>query len=692
MLVRKLLQARTEAEKTTTNYNSYCNYIKSRSHRFALRKKRKNFNPRLLLSWSRLNGMRSELYSELKKSSRIIKKFFNIRRKKVMDRTEITEHNLLVSTLFKGDGDIFSVVKQNYYSGLEFHSRIHKLVGSRPIKPHTPDHDFINYIETFSKDFFLHALRRYRVEGSFENLHSHFFKYHMYTNSVNYISRLVNFVSVYSFDKFGLNSSVKFNFSDIRFEDYNINVKGQSGFYSSIYFSGKKGESLAIYDFAYELIERMKFSNVENYDITGVSGRDKPQDINSPDFPKGRLIQISPFLDIIISQPISQITIQILKENKKESEIYLGHAMTKNRFSRFNENFSSCLWVSADDHSSFDCYIPKFVIYKSIWMILENFIFDSDRQKKNYINYVMSGLVDNLIVVPGGYVYRKKRGIGSGHAWTSLIGSISNLLMIRSVLFILGGVKMLDECVVAVGGDDFMVGGYTQYTKKIFRPKLFRRMFKFFFGMKLKPSASFMTLNYNALNVNYCVPFWAHLFPFGLPARLDKEVIDSLYLPPRYSNDNCITKEKTALAFLYDTPFSWTVHVWLRGWHFYNWKLISGIKEDLDWRKLLIKSYNDKKFVDYYNHHRMNAIELYLSKDTNIEDIHIVPENFRIYVNTKKPPNIYNLINQKKKYRNTLSYISYKNLVMKSNNKIENINIECNFTDKPVFIYKETEQ
>lgn len=206
----------------------------------------------------------------------------------------------------------------------------------------------------------------------------------------------------------------------------------------------------------------------------------------------------------------------------------MGIASSMNRFYHHNIVFNS-------DWKSFDQTIPTQVITTSFHILKECFGIDSFSEKDEKIwNLVKLYFCTCPIIAPNGARYsRRRKGIPSGSYFTSLVGSISNILLL-TYLTLLQGVNS-DLMVL---GDDGVIG--TGYPVNISRLKLDAKKS---FSMSLDISNPIYNKDFTFLKHNW----------YGARAQRPlSETAQRLKYPERYKDD---LNKSDLIASLYGDNF-----------------------------------------------------------------------------------------------------------------------------------------
>jgi len=163
--------------------------------------------------------------------------------------------------------------------------------------------------------------------------------------------------------------------------------------------------------------------------------------------PKGRLVLGSPLATTILAASFAKAAYKGLVRRhcfsygyqKAEVGAYLSEfqALTKRVY---------CL-----DFSGFDSSVPAFLIGDAFEILRTHLELDAEETDLFY--RLTNDFIHSRIVLPDASMYQKHRGIPSGSPFTSLIGSICNLLILNYIWIKLTGVALKEDRVLVLGDD-----------------------------------------------------------------------------------------------------------------------------------------------------------------------------------------------------------------------------------------------
>lgn len=119
----------------------------------------------------------------------------------------------------------------------------------------------------------------------------------------------------------------------------------------------------------------------------------------------------------------------------------------------------NCNWVCLD-YSKYDSTVPKWIIYRVFEMIKNKF----PKEEHAVIDWLAYHFVHTKLYMPDGTIVQKAKGIPSGSYFTQIVGSLVNMLMVRTWQYSKYGKEInsktmdrYDNIMFMVMGDDNIV-------------------------------------------------------------------------------------------------------------------------------------------------------------------------------------------------------------------------------------------
>lgn len=233
-----------------------------------------------------------------------------------------------------------------------------------------------------------------------------------------------------------------------------VNPDAQPGLLTGALFKNRAEAYETTTVLAMELFERLKTEQLFSALPWSVGGREKRQEREIGDEVTSRLVQMPEDVFSRIECAVAEPLLDRFK--RANGDIKLGMTYAHGAHKKFFARFADCDHVKALDWSSFDSYLVEDIIVCAFGVLRA--MYPPGKHADNVFLYLMSGFLRRDIVCPGGDVVTMDRGVPSGSGLTSLIGSISNWLIIRSTILSMEGADVAKKVRLAVQGDDSLIG------------------------------------------------------------------------------------------------------------------------------------------------------------------------------------------------------------------------------------------
>lgn len=205
--------------------------------------------------------------------------------------------------------------------------------------------------------------------------------------------------------------------------------------------------------------------------------------------------------------------------DKSNGGVMLGMDIVRHGWKRFFQKLEGEYTYYCIDFSKFDTSVPAEVLRLAFSIVKRKFR-DTDQ---GYWDFVEKNLIETLIVLPEGDIYKKKKGVASGDPWTSLIGSYANWIVL-DVIFREAGFQPK----IWVFGDDSVVA--IPRESKLGIPQL-SALARSMFGMNISMEKSYKTDILYAPDAN-------DLVRTGSVSFLSLYCLRENYLPIRLHSDS----------------------------------------------------------------------------------------------------------------------------------------------------------
>jgi hypothetical protein len=184
-------------------------------------------------------------------------------------------------------------------------------------------------------------------------------------------------------------------------------------------------------------------------------------------------------------------------------------------------------YVYSLDFSKFDSTVPARMIDDAFRVVRTHLDLD-DKELDLWRRYV-NDFIHSRIIAPDGHVYQKHRGVPSGSAFTSIIDSVVNLILVSYMWEKLTG-HSLNHDRVLVMGDDVIIGSNT----RLDLGQLASAASDLGFVLSVEKSTITDTSRAeSAFDVNH-THFLGHWWVHSQPHRPTKELLQRMVYPERH--------------------------------------------------------------------------------------------------------------------------------------------------------------
>lgn len=174
--------------------------------------------------------------------------------------------------------------------------------------------------------------------------------------------------------------------------------------------------------------------------------------------PKTRLVWMAPLPTTIVGTRYSKRVM----ENLRRQRPFVWGTHGFERAAIISEIESRYRYVYSLDFSKFDSTVPARMIDDAFRVARTHL--DLDEKEQDVWRRYVNDFIHSRIIAPNGHVYQVHKGIPSGSAFTSIIGSIVNLILVSYMWEKITGHSLPHDRVLVMG-DDVIIGSNARVTK-----------------------------------------------------------------------------------------------------------------------------------------------------------------------------------------------------------------------------------
>jgi hypothetical protein len=166
--------------------------------------------------------------------------------------------------------------------------------------------------------------------------------------------------------------------------------------------------------------------------------------------PKGRLVWGSPLATTILAASFAKAAYKGLVRRH-----CFSYGYQKAEVGAFISEFQAVARrVYCLDFSGFDSTVPAFVIGDAFDIVHSHLLLDAEETDLFY--RLTNDFIHSRIVLPDASIYQKHRGIPSGSPFTSIVGSICNLIILNYIWIRLTDAALKEDRVLVLGDDSIV--------------------------------------------------------------------------------------------------------------------------------------------------------------------------------------------------------------------------------------------
>jgi len=243
---------------------------------------------------------------------------------------------------------------------------------------------------------------------------------------------------------------------------------------------------------------------------------------HGPSGPKTRLVWMAPLATTIVGGIFS---VPLQRALSRVRPFTWGHKDAERGaiISEFDGRFR---YIYGTDYSRFDSSVPAFLL-KEVFAILREGL-DMEESLESAWELIVRDFIHTRILGPDGNVHQKHRGIPSGSAFTSLVGSIVNLVLTQYVWMSATGQELPFDAILVMGDDALFA------SDRFVSPQEMKR-YAGELGFVLNPEKTGVT---SGAGVRHSMEEWPHFLGYywvnGVPHRPEEEIAMRMALPEHH--------------------------------------------------------------------------------------------------------------------------------------------------------------
>jgi hypothetical protein len=238
--------------------------------------------------------------------------------------------------------------------------------------------------------------------------------------------------------------------------------------------------------------------------------------------PKTRLVWMAPLPTTIVGTRYSKRVMENLR--RKRPFVWGTHGFE--RAAIIAEIESRYRYVYSLDFSKFDSTVPARMIDDAFRVARTHL--DLDEKELDVWRRYVNDFIHSRIIAPDGHVYQVHKGIPSGSAFTSIIGSIVNLILVSYMWEKITGHSLPHDRVLVMG-DDVIIGSNARVTKA----QLASAASDLGFVLSVEKTDIVDTSN-EATHYWKRTHFLGHYWFHSQPHRPEKELVQRMVFPERH--------------------------------------------------------------------------------------------------------------------------------------------------------------